>query len=55
MARIKYPPLRAIGVRPNGLTPPEEMTPEELREYSIEMSIIAAESIGGVPKKQVLE
>ena len=52
MARTKYPPLKAIGVRPNGLTPPEKMTPEERMKYSTEISIIAAESIGGVPKKQ---
>jgi len=46
----KYPPIRAIGVRPNGQTPPEDMTPEERYEYMYNESVLAAKAIGAVPK-----
>ena len=50
MARKKYPPIKAIGVRPNGQTPPEDMTPEEQYEFMYNESVIAAKAIGAVPK-----
>ena len=50
MARKKYPPIKAIGVRPNGQTPPEKMTKEECYEFMYNESVIAAKAIGAVPK-----
>lgn len=53
MVKTKYPPIKAIGVRPNGQTPPELMTEEERREFMTNECIIAAKAMGGKPKKNI--